>query len=364
MKERRKAFYATVVVVIVCVLLTLLAEGAVRARALLKYGYIWGVESTFEYDKDIDLRLLKADTEFGPIRTNSLGFRGPEIERSKRPGRVRIAFLGGSTTYCAEVSSNEVTWPHLVWKAVSTAKADREFDYVNGGVPGYGTKASLKNLQFRVADLDPDIIIIYHATNDLSTNSFVAARNQGIVEQRPAKRRLWLSDYSLLAHLVETNLRIIRTQQSANAAIGTLEPVAEELAVPFREHLTKLVEASKQEAELVVLVTFSSQMRREQSVDEKNNAAASSLYYMPYMSPDGLIDAFAMYNNVIRDVAREQGALLVEAELSIPGDSIHFNDSVHFKDAGSRLLAERVADVLLASDQFSRLVSSGAVNPN
>lgn len=359
--ERRKIVYVNLMTLVACIMLILLAEGAVRVRALLKYGYVWGVQSILLYDRDIELRVLKAGTEFGPIQINSLGFRGPDIDRSKPEGRVRIAFLGGSTTFCAEVSSNETAWPHLVWQIVSLAKADADIDYVNAGVPGYGTTASLKNLRFRVAELDPDVIVIYHATNDLSDNSFHEARDQGLVKQRTGQQKYWLSNYSLLAHLVEMNLRIMRNQRNSKAAIGTLEVDAEKLAAPFRQDLTRLVEVSKQTSAIVVLVTFSSQMRKEQPADQKLSAAASSLYYMPYMSVDGLIEAFEKYNDVIRDVAKESGVLMMDAEDAVPGDSIHFNDSVHFTDVGSRMMAEYVAKGLLESDQFLKLINSVAV---
>ena len=38
---------------------------------------------------------------------------------------------------------------------------------INAGVPGYMSWESLVNLQFRVLDLDPDLILIYHGVNDV-----------------------------------------------------------------------------------------------------------------------------------------------------------------------------------------------------
>ena len=88
------------------------------------------------------------------------GFRSPEIDDPKPPGTLRIAYLGGSTTYCAEVSGEEMAWPHIVTEQIRTRYPDRPVDYVNAGVPGYSTPQSIKNLQSRVASLDPDVIVI------------------------------------------------------------------------------------------------------------------------------------------------------------------------------------------------------------
>ena len=57
--------------------------------------------------------------------------------------------------------------------------------------------------------------------------------------------------------------------------------------------------------------------------------------------------AFDRYNRIIAEVASETGAVLIGGEVMIPGDGEHFNDSVHFKDAGSRIMAQRVSEALL-----------------
>lgn len=45
-----------------------------------------------------------------------------------------------------------------------------------------------------------------------------------------------------------------------------------------------------------------------------------------------------------------------DGEYCIPGDDIHFHDSVHFTDAGSMLMARRVMTALQQSEPFTKLV--------
>ncbi len=92
----------------------LLVEGAVRVRQ-----YVWhGTFSTTLFRSSVDpvtgLEVPVAGETTGAIRINRLGFRGPEIEIPAPAGTIRIGFLGASTTFCAEASSNEAAWPHLV----------------------------------------------------------------------------------------------------------------------------------------------------------------------------------------------------------------------------------------------------------
>src|SRR5687768_16193849 len=94
-----------IVVVIAAVALMLLgAEGATRLRQKLKYGSTATLEESYTVDPRINLRVPVANFNNGRISVNSLGFRGPEIAVPKPAGTLRLAFLGASTTWCAEVS--------------------------------------------------------------------------------------------------------------------------------------------------------------------------------------------------------------------------------------------------------------------
>lgn len=119
-----------------------------------------------------------------------------------------------------------------------------------------------------------------------------------------------------------------------------------------------LVTASAEIAEVVVTVTFAPRLRAEQSPEEQTEAAVTSLYYMPYMTIDDLITAFSHYNQVIREVARTDHTLLVGEEKTIPADGEHYTDSVHFTDAGSVVMAHRVAEALISSPALQALVTS------
>lgn len=345
-----------VTVLVTVVALGALAEGVVRVRHYLKFGGIWGIEKTYTVDVASGLRVPIPGLKEGPIKINSRGFRSPEIVAQKSPPTLRLVFLGGSTTYCAEVSSNELTWPHLVWDSLQHQFGETRMDYVNAAVPGYNAATSLKNLEYRVAELEPDVVVIYHATNDLSSNSLRVAQELGIVAEQAEHLLSWPSRYSLLWYLAEKNGRILLRKNESAVSADKLTVDPESLAEPFLRDLSELVAAAKRVAPVVVLVTFSHQLRRDQDPQRQAEAAETSLYYMPYMTIDGLLSAFDAYNRVIREVADRTGAVLIDGETMIPGDPIYFNDSVHFTDQGSRAMAERVVNGLLESPTFMRLL--------
>lgn len=353
---RQKVALSTVLVLFMVMLMLVLAEGTVQLRQWLKYGHFGQYEDLFDIDEETGLRVFAANAASRTININTLGFRGPSLRQPKPAGYLRLAFLGASTTFCAEVSSDEQTWPYLVTKAVQEAVHDIDVDYVNAAMPGFVVQSSLQNLNERITPLQPDVVIIYHATNDLSQETRQLAREQGINAEDKSVTRSWLAEHSLLWYLVEKNIYLKIIKRNAVDAEKRLDFSPSNLGVRFRKELTELVLAAQQSAGVVALATFSYQVRPEQSPEQQLVAASSALYYMPFMTLNGLMDAFEQYNTIISDVARETGAILLDIKTAIPGDKEHFNDTVHFTDAGSRVMAGKVSEVLLNSVEFQALV--------
>lgn len=363
LNDRAKSIVTGLIVLLLITLVLMLAECTVRARQWLKYGNFNNFNTSYIIDQKTGLRVPAAGQITRTIAINSLGFRGPEIDVPKPTNRLRIAFLGASTTYCAEVSSNSMTWPHLVIEQWRKAYPDVSLDYVNGGVPGYTVQSSLENLRKRVAQLNPDVIVIYDAVNDLSGETRELASQQGIYQKdQKLEETSWLAEYSLLWFLLEKNLRLFEVQRQVTANQGRLQFEPARLGEGFRKDLTELIEAAKRTAKVVAIATFSEQIRAEQTPEQQLKAAGSSLYYMPFMTPQGLLASFTRYNEIIREVSQATGVILIGGEMDIPGDDKHFNDTVHFKDAGSRLMAKRVSDALLNAAPFQRLVETKAGN--
>lgn len=337
------------------------AEAAVRIRQWIRYGFVAGTDPLLHIDLRTHLREPVPNKVVGNVRINSLGFRGPEIPADKPGGTVRLAFPGASTTFCWDVSGNETTWPHLVWKRLSGAIPQAHFDYINAGVPGYSVATSLKHFELRVKPLRPDVVVIYQATNDLAYATYDVARAQGLLDKRPDMGSS-IGQYSLLWFLVEKNLALLARQRHPEAASGKLTVDVRELSRSFERSLTELVKASQKVAEVVAVATFLVKMRPHQPPADQVRFAAMSLYYMPNMTLADLYRGYAEYNRVIREVARLTGALLIDGEDSIPGDDEHFVDSFHFSTAGSEVMAERVAQRLLTAPVFRALVAKESIS--
>jgi lysophospholipase L1-like esterase len=342
---------------LVCAMLGLLTlEAALRSRQswFQSAAIARGVEDFYVYDAALQLRVPRAGFRSARISINQLGFRGAEFSPEQPPGTVRIAFIGASTTFCAEVSSDENAWPRIVERMLREKYPGIGIEAINAGVPGYSLAAMRRNLELRVAPLRPDIIVIYEATNDLSMNSNAAAEAAGLSVARDDESKAWLWENSLLAYLLRKNLKVLARQWNADAEAGKLTIPSEELTPNYARELTALVRASRAVADRVALVTFSTRMHADQSPEELKRAGITALYYAAHRRPADLVRDFAAYNETARAVARAEGAALIEAAERIPADSDHFADSVHFTDQGAAVMARLVTAGIVERDWVRR----------
>lgn len=350
-------FMGVLITVVMIFCLLLLVEGGVRLRQWWMYGAFTHQEKMTEFKPELGIDLPVAGFASRTIQINALGLRGPELTLPKPNGTLRLAFIGGSSTFCTEVSSNDAVWPHLVWERLQKQTPQRHMDYINAGVTAYSTKQSLIHLQKIVAPLQPDLIVILHGSNDMTLETRALAEKQGLTS-KPFTHS-WISNHSLFWFLVEKNLQI----RSVQANKERLTSFPTDFGLPFEENLTHLIREAQKVSRLVAVSTTSQQIRKEHTSETNKRAAASSQYYMPFLSPEALLDAFDRYNAVIRRVARKTGALLLDIESRIPGDPEHFVDAVHFTDTGNRVMAEQVTTGILSSTRWQELVTNGTPNP-
>lgn len=278
-------------------------------------------------------REVKAD---GIVRTsNSLGFRGREIEQPKPAGRYRIVCLGGSTTYSDAVGDAD-TYPLFLEQFLREARPDLDLEVVNAGVPNYTTYESLCNLAFRCLELQPDMIVVYHAVNDYRT---VLYRNH--VPTNDHYRKVW--DGS--AHGYKAGASGTELAQGLAPFVQHLPPEnngdQRENAVrngsgAYRRNLASMAGIARAHGIRPVFVGFvSDEVSESGSYPGAEKVAADILA--------GVID----FNAAMQQVAREQDVLYIDLRTGFPQGQGCFHDPVHMTAKGTRLKAQAIARGLL-----------------
>ncbi len=346
MNRRRRALVFLLAAVIGATAL----ETFARIRMRVKYGRFDSDFYANHVDAASGLRLPDPSQDVGFVHINAHGLRGPEIVEPRRPGTVRIAFVGGSTTFCAEVDQ-ESMWPVQVCRRLAAREPGLQFEPIVAALPGQFVEQARKLVDLEVAPLRPDVFVIYEATNDLSRDTRQLADAQGLFVA-VGDERSWLARTSVAWDLIEKNFRAQARARAASTGEGRLKFDAEDLARRFESSLTRLVDRCRELSPCTMLCTFCTRLRAEQSEADRLAAASSSLYYMPYMDVPGLLDGFAAYNRAIRRVGATTATTIAEIEGKIPGDARHFHDSVHFTKDGCDVMADLVVNALVADATF------------
>lgn len=338
----RKVLYATVLVLVALGL----CEGAVRLRAWLRYGSAaTGVrDPLLTYDPAINLYSPTPGYEVQGarihVKINSLGFRGDEFSRGKPPDTYRIAVLGASTSFNAEVSSNHATWPHRLQERLRTAHHGVNIEVINAAVAGYVADDNLKNLRHRVLPLDPDLVIYYEANNEIVRDTRELALREGLIDAADSSAFVAAaSRYSLLFDLVQKNITIMR--RGAGGATGRLDAIPADLPRRFLTVLDDIRGELAAREVPFVLSTFVVKYRRAQDRATQTANADVAFYYMPWMSIDGLLHAMDTYNAAIVEYGRRHDLRVVDDRERIPADAEHFADCMHLTDRGAEAMADR-----------------------
>lgn len=96
-----------------------------------------------------------------PVSINVLGFRGPEVDFDKPPGKRRVVCLGDSFTF-GEGVRVEDAWPAQVGALLGDG-----YEVINAGVQGMGTPEEVAYFDSHCAILDPDVVVVGFFMNDV-----------------------------------------------------------------------------------------------------------------------------------------------------------------------------------------------------
>lgn len=101
-----------------------------------------------------------------PIRTNSLGLRGPEVIVPKPPGLFRIVLLGDETILAPETP--EADHATRVLKELLQQQTQVPIEVVNAGLPGGCPLTEYLLFKQRLLGLQPDLVLLHFDWSDVS----------------------------------------------------------------------------------------------------------------------------------------------------------------------------------------------------
>ncbi len=240
---------------------------------------------------------------------------------------VNIFFLGGSTTEC-EYVDEPYRFPYLSGRILEQ-KTGKKINAYNAGKSGNNSIHSINNLLNKIAPLNPHIVVRMENINDLSTLLYEATY------WNKNRSRSNLACFSKNF----SNLRNFRNEWAESPFRDMIldEQHQQRIKVEYRKVLTLFVAITKAVGATPVLMTQVNRITNYSDFTVKDNDEEFNKSYRKL---------YGDFQNITRQVAQENNILLIDLAREIPDINEHLYDSVHFKNEGSKMVAEFIAKKL------------------
>lgn len=292
--------------------------------------------------------LHKGKFFFGQYTTNNLGFANGikgdrDIVTPKPDGLYRINCIGASTTgNYIECDGQVFSYPLELEKKLKSSMAV-PVEVNNCGQGGYNSADIMVRFALQVLDTKPDVVVIYHAYNDIRaylTSGFEpdyshVRRNLGesywkfAFAAKIPDVKLGFLNY-LINQWLPGNIRNSLLEQVTKGNLDTsLDPSIGLTA--YQRNLQYIIDLCRCEDVQVVLSTYCHFL---------HDAIKDEPLHMLYGS------IVKKENEIMRFLAEKNGLKLVDNAALVPHDERYFVDSIHFTPAGMQLIASNIADVI------------------
>jgi hypothetical protein len=264
---------------------------------------------------------------------------------------------GGSHVFDPEMGGDE-DWPHRLGRLLGEAPGWRNVEAINAGIPGHASFDSLGRLFAEGHAFEPDYVLLCGQWNDIKR----------FQEQDPLLRSLqpyratddplrtyqggvdrWLCEWSQLytklrQRYYEGSLRIGSQGAAPPRALRTGDAIRPEAVRQYRLAVETFVDLARNARAVPILVLEARLPGERSSADDRRRIN----YHYVGLTHEGLLEAFRITDEVLEDVARRKGVVLLRSARPISGQPENFVDEIHLSRAGSTRLAVALAEELAA----------------
>jgi lysophospholipase L1-like esterase len=296
---------------------------------------------------------------------NSQGYRNREFPLAKPAGVFRIVALGGSSTYDVRIEDNAQTFTAQLERLLREEYGYENVEVINAGVPGYNSWEILVNLEFRVLDVEPDLIIVYEGTNDVHARLVAPAAYRG---DNSGRRQAWrvppvaLWEHSALLRIVSRGLNLTR-----QVSVDDFVSAPTFVSWPFEDRLAE-TDLTPEEILRANPPTFFQRnlenivaVAHEHEVEVLLATWAHSPLLNDYASQAAYQAGFRENNQVVIEVAESHGVALYDFAAVMSQDRLYWADGRHVNEAGALKKAELFAEFLDANGLIEAPASAAAL---
>ena len=259
---------------------------------------------------------------------NNYGFRDSDIVMPKPEGTYRIVCVGASTT--EEGPINALTYPAILETLLNRHFGFDRIDVVNCGISGMN---SLKH-RMRIADylaLEPDLIVLYNAVNDICHDLFP----------------IWVN----AATPLQTHLRKSRffCRYFGRRLLPDIETMRSDIQNVKMSNLAFITEYAREKEVKVAVCSFAAPDPAALSRVERDYYEYYTVLEWAgrYSNFDSYLYALGLYNEALRLLCREKDLLYIPVEENMRDGVIIYGDICHLRNPGIEKKAAIIAETLI-----------------
>lgn len=298
------------------------------------------------------------DYQKGKTYHNSLGYRNDEFPLEKPSGVFRIVAIGGSSTYDVRIEDNAATFTAQLERLLREDYGYQNVQVINAGVPGYNSWEMLVNLEFRVTDLDPDLVIIYENTNDVHARMVEPSAYRG---DDLGRRQAWqvppvpIWEHSAFLRILSRTMNVSR-QVSIDDFVSSPTFYSWPFEYRLDEHDADPKEILKKNPPVYFQRNLENMIAvaKAQGMEIMFSTWASSPYLNDYASEDSYQQGFKENNEVLKKVAADQHIPLFDFAAVMPQDAMYWADGRHSNEAGALVKARLYAEFIDAQELIEK----------
>ncbi|MFX0199077.1 MAG: SGNH/GDSL hydrolase family protein [Candidatus Hodarchaeota archaeon] len=303
------------------------------------------------------------------LHINSHGFRADEITKAKPDGTYRIFVVGGSTVLCDKRPFDK-THVRILERLLQQHYQNKiKIEVLNAGNSWHTTEHSIIKYLFKIKDFDPDLIILWHAVNDLY---------RSFAPERLAHRK-FQSDYShFLGPIANIVFKHFKDHARSWPTIIRHSLLLDRIFILFEDRLySDLRKSNKLKA--IDISEFPSLKSFERNLNSliqilKNDQVKLILATQPFLYHEKLSEAervmiwfpeffcidenreypnlksmelgMNLFNSVTEKIAEIHHIPLVDLEAHVPKNRAFFYDDFHYTEKGNQLIAETLFEFI------------------
>lgn len=295
------------------------------------------------------------------LHVNSDNFRYDEISEKKPENTYRIFVLGGSTVFDKD-RPYDLSITKQIENNLRKHYPEKNIQVINAGYERYTSQHSLIIYQTKIADFDPDMIIIWQGFNDMymsCTPDFIPIKTY---------KNDYSHFYQVLSNLTDSyfnwRFNFITLNRFTKAfSENFYKDLRDKLPKPERQITYtsdinfKSIDAYKRNMDYIVKAAKADDVKviignqaNHYNNDPKNYGLMQ--YFCKksnteYISIKKINEGMKMFNDASKNIANIHDVPFVDIEKELPKNSKYLTDDVHYTDLGNKKVAATVLKAII-----------------